>query len=367
MVPPSWTTIGHRSRSPSGRGGNIPVMWRGGSRTSRSTVMCPCRRGMSSTPACFTVCGVTVRFDGRAASGAGTVGAGSATWSASTSGRPRPTPGRWPATEGDLVFAARPSAVATVVDRATRYAIVVARPDGYQADAVARMLIERMGQLPTHPRRSLTGDRGREMADHAVITAALSTPVFFCDPHHPWQRAENTIGCLRPAALRKSASGLRGFLRRAKYSAPVGRSGFPVARAQGWHAWASRTGDRSRHPPHWTTPADVPTGVPSGGNLSLTAQMLQLRCSYLNPASRDTLDRRARMFVRSKMSSADVHLASFAACRIRKPDPPACAERRRHEASGRTAVGARRSGGSPAAADSPWPRRSRSRPSPHNV
>ena len=144
---------------------------------------------------------------------------------------------------------ARPSAVATLVDRATRYAMIVARPDGYQADAVARMLIERMGQLPTHPRRSLTGDRGREMADHAVITAALSTPVFFCDPHHPWQRAENTIGCLRPAALRKSASGLRGFLRRAKYSAPVGRSGFPVARAQGWHAWASRTGDRSRHPP----------------------------------------------------------------------------------------------------------------------
>jgi hypothetical protein len=71
---------------------------RGGSRRSRSTVMCPCRRGMCSTPACFTVCGVTVRFDGRAASGAGTVGAGSARWSASTSGRPRPTPGRWPAT-----------------------------------------------------------------------------------------------------------------------------------------------------------------------------------------------------------------------------------------------------------------------------
>ena len=84
--------------------------------------------------------------------------------------------------------------------------MVVARPDGYQADAVARMLIERMGQLPTHPRRSLTGDRGREMADHAVITAALSTPVFFCDPHHPWQRAQNTIGCLRPAPLRTSAS-----------------------------------------------------------------------------------------------------------------------------------------------------------------
>jgi hypothetical protein len=125
-----------------------------------------------------------------------------------------------------LYSQARPSAVAALVDRATRYAMVVARPDGYQADAVARMLIERMGQLPTHPRRSLTGDRGREMADHAVITAALSTPVFFCDPHHPWQRAENTIGCLRPAALRTSASGLRGFLRRAKYSARLAGLGF---------------------------------------------------------------------------------------------------------------------------------------------
>ena len=109
----------------------------------------------------------------------------------------REVAGHW---EGDLVFAARPSAVATLVDRATRYAMVVALPDGYQADAVARMLIERMGQLPTHLRRSLTGDRGREMADHAVITAALSTPVFFCEPHHPWQRGttENTNRLLAP-------------------------------------------------------------------------------------------------------------------------------------------------------------------------
>jgi IS30 family transposase len=94
---------------------------------------------------------------------------------------------------------ARPSAVATPVDRATRYAMVVARPDGYQADAVARMLIERMGQLPAHPRRSLTGDRGHEMAHHAVITTALELPVFYCDSHHPWQRGtnENTNRLLR--------------------------------------------------------------------------------------------------------------------------------------------------------------------------
>jgi IS30 family transposase len=97
------------------------------------------------------------------------------------------------------VFGTRTSAVATLVDRATRYAIVVALPDGRKADAVARALIERMGHLPVQLRRSLTWDRGLEMAHHAVITAALSMPVFFCDPHHPWQRGtnENTNRLLR--------------------------------------------------------------------------------------------------------------------------------------------------------------------------
>jgi transposase, IS30 family len=108
----------------------------------------------------------------------------------------RQVAGHW---EGDLVFGARPSAVATLVDRATRYAMVVALPDGNKADAVARALIDHMGRLPTHLRRSLTWDRGSEMARHAVITTALSMPVFFCDPHHPWQRGtnENTNRLLR--------------------------------------------------------------------------------------------------------------------------------------------------------------------------
>jgi len=96
----------------------------------------------------------------------------------------RQVAGHW---EGDLVFGARPSAVATLVDRATRYTMVVALPDGYKADTVAAALIEHMATLPTPMRRSLTWDRGREMASHAAITAALSMPVFFCDPHHPWQ------------------------------------------------------------------------------------------------------------------------------------------------------------------------------------
>ena len=108
----------------------------------------------------------------------------------------RQVAGHW---EGDLVFGARPSAVATLVDRATRYAMVVALPDGNKADAVARALIDHMGRLPAHLRRSLTWDRGSEMAQHSAITAALALPVFFCDPHHPWQRGtnENTNRLLR--------------------------------------------------------------------------------------------------------------------------------------------------------------------------
>ncbi|MGW4369783.1 IS30 family transposase [Nocardia takedensis] len=108
----------------------------------------------------------------------------------------REVAGHW---EGDLVFGARPSAVATLVDRATRYTMVVALPDGYRADTVARALIHHMGRLPSSLRRSLTWDRGKEMAAHATITAALSMPVYFCDPHHPWQRGtnENTNRLLR--------------------------------------------------------------------------------------------------------------------------------------------------------------------------
>ena len=108
----------------------------------------------------------------------------------------REVAGHW---EGDLVFGMRPSAVATLVDRATRYSMIVALPDGYKADVVARALINHLGQLPAHLRRSLTWDRGREMAEHATITAALEMPVSFCDPRHPCQRGtcENTNRLLR--------------------------------------------------------------------------------------------------------------------------------------------------------------------------
>ncbi|WP_243623076.1 IS30 family transposase [Rhodococcus sp. ARC_M6] len=105
----------------------------------------------------------------------------------------------------------RPSAVATLVDRQSRVTHVVALPDGYRAEAVADALIAYLGRLPTYLRRSLTWDRGREMAEHERITAALDMPVYFCAPHHPWQRGtnENANGLLRQY-LRKNAD-LRTF------------------------------------------------------------------------------------------------------------------------------------------------------------
>ena len=96
------------------------------------------------------------------------------------------------------MFGTRPSAVATLVDRQSRATHVVALPDGYRAETVANALITYLSSLPTHLRRSLTWDRGREMAEHERITAALDMPVYFCAPHHPWQRGtnENTNGLL---------------------------------------------------------------------------------------------------------------------------------------------------------------------------
>lgn len=113
--------------------------------------------------------------------------------------------------EGDLVFGIRPSAVATLVDRQSRAVHVVALPDGYRAETVADALIAYLGRLPAHLRRSLTWDRGREMAEHERITAALEMPIYFCAPHHPWQRGtnENANGLLRQY-LRKNAD-LRSF------------------------------------------------------------------------------------------------------------------------------------------------------------
>jgi IS30 family transposase len=109
----------------------------------------------------------------------------------------RRVPGHW---EGDLVVGVnRASAIATIVERATRYVILVALPEGRVSEHVISQLVAAMAGLPAQLRASLTWDQGAEMARHWALTMATDLTVYFCDPHSPWQRGsnENTNGLLR--------------------------------------------------------------------------------------------------------------------------------------------------------------------------
>jgi IS30 family transposase len=109
----------------------------------------------------------------------------------------RAVPGHW---EGDLIMgSACKSAIGTLVERSTRFVMLLHLPDGHNAEQVRLELANTIGRLPVELRRSLTWDQGKEMADHVQFSIDTGVQVYFCDPRSPWQRGsnENTNGLLR--------------------------------------------------------------------------------------------------------------------------------------------------------------------------
>ena len=107
----------------------------------------------------------------------------------------RAVPGHW---EGDLLFGSKNSQIATLVERKTRYVMLV-KVASKDTETVINALIKHAHKLPQELYKTLTWDRGKEMADHTRFTLATDIKVYFCDPQNPWQRGsnENTNGLLR--------------------------------------------------------------------------------------------------------------------------------------------------------------------------
>jgi len=109
----------------------------------------------------------------------------------------RLVPGHW---EGDLILGtACKSAIGTLAERTTRFTLLLHLPGDHTAETVAKAMMAKIAELPDQLCRSLTWDQGSEMALHTTITAETGIPVYFCEPHSPWQRGtnENTNGLLR--------------------------------------------------------------------------------------------------------------------------------------------------------------------------
>lgn len=109
----------------------------------------------------------------------------------------RAVPGHW---EGDLLMGGTgKGAIGTLVERSTKFTLLLHLPHGHGPDHVAAAMIATMGRLPEHLRRSMTWDRGMELQRYRTIQLELTMPIYFCNPHSPWQRGlnENTNRLLR--------------------------------------------------------------------------------------------------------------------------------------------------------------------------
>ena len=152
----------------------------------------------------------------------------------------RAVPGHW---EGDLLeggrTSMRASAIATLVERQTRFVVLVALPEGKLSEHVAAQLTAAMRSVPARLRASLTWDQGSEMARHVDFSLASDCPVYFCDPHSPWQRGsnENTNGLLR------------------QYF-PKGRTDFTKIDQAQLDAVADELNSRPRRTLGWATPSE---------------------------------------------------------------------------------------------------------------
>lgn len=143
----------------------------------------------------------TRRMVRRPHAGQVTTGQGRLTQALNISARPaeaadRAVPGHW---EGDLLLGGRNSAIATLVERTSRFTMLVRLPDGRASEPVLSALAGCIATLPQQLVRSLTWDQGKEMAQHARFTLDTGLQIYFCDPSSPWQRGtnENTNGLLR--------------------------------------------------------------------------------------------------------------------------------------------------------------------------